>query len=195
MLVSLLRTRGVDGMAEIVRGALYDLGEEAWDELFLAMRSPSAELRRSASLLLARQRVAASAPVLMELLAGNPADNEVARELTILTCTDERFEIDPAESWFRWLDGVKQGDSLAWFRAAAEARGVPAPASDAFVAGNRDTIGFLVEVMRLSEESIAERARRELEALLGRPVGALPSHGFSRDAWLLALLEALDGEH
>jgi HEAT repeat protein len=192
LMVSLLRTRGVKGMAEILRGALYDLGEEAWDELFLAMRSPSPELRRSASLLLARQRVPASAPVLMEVLAGNPADNEVARELTILTCVDERREIDPAESWFRWLDGVKRSDALAWFRAAAEARGVPAPAAEAFVPGNRDTIGFLVEVMRLPEDWLAERARRELEALIGRPIDTLPPQGTSRDAWLLALLEALD---
>ena len=41
LLVSLLRSRSVPGMAPIVREALFDLGEGAHDELYLAMRSPA----------------------------------------------------------------------------------------------------------------------------------------------------------
>ena len=193
LLVSLLRTRSTAGMLPIVRAALLDLGEAAHDEIFLSMRSPSAELQRECSLLLARQSVPAAAPVMMEVLSRNPVDKEVARELAILTCTDLRGQVDPPEAWFRWWDGVKHDDSLAWLRAAAEARLIPAPGAEAFEgAGTRDAIGFLVEVMRLPEQYLAERARRALEDLIGRPVEDLPQHGSQRNAWLLALLEVLE---
>jgi len=195
LLVSLLRRRSTAGVAPIVRAALLDLGEPAHDELFIAMRSPSRELQREASLLLGRQGVAQAAPVMMELLAGDPVDAELARELAILTSVDQREEIDPPEAWFRWLDTVKRGDSLAWLRAAAEARGIPAPGGEAFdVPGDRDVIGFLVQLMRLEEEFLAERARRVLAAFLDREVHALPPHGPARDAWLVALLEVLEDQ-
>ena len=193
LLVSLLRSRAVPGMAPIVREALYDLGVGAHDELFLAMRSPSPELRREAALLLARQTVPACAPVLMELLASNPVDSEIIRELTILTCVDLRREVDPAEAWFRWWDSVKRDDPLAWLRAAAEARNITAPGPEQFdEAGSRDAIGFLVQLMRLDEDFLAERARRALEDVLGRDVEQLPPFGYARDKWLNTMLEVLE---
>ena len=196
LLVSLLRQRTTPGMVRVVREALLDQGEAAHDELFAAMRSPSRELRREASLLLARQGVAAAAPVMMELLSGDQTDGEVARELAILTCIDMRGEIDPAESWFQWLDTVRRGDSLAWLRAAAEARSIPAPSAEAFEEkGNRDVIGFLIQMMRVPEDYVAERARRELSHYVGRELKELPPHGTLRDRWLSTLLESLEGEH
>lgn len=195
LLVSLLRQRGTAGMAPIVRAALLDMGEPAHDELFLAMRSPSRDLQREASLLLGRQGVPQAAPVMMELLASDPVDAELARELAILTSVDLREEIDPPEAWFRWLDTVRRGDSLAWLRAAAEARGIAAPEGEAFdTPGDRDVIGFLVQLMRLEEEFLAERARRVLASFLDRDVDPLPPHGAARDAWLVALLEVLEDQ-
>lgn len=195
LFVSLLRQKGTPGTAPIVREALMALGEAAEEELFMAMRSPSMELQREAALLLARQGVPAAAVVLIELLASDQVDAEIARELAVLTCVDMRSQVDPAEAWFRWLDGVKRNDSLAWLRAAAETLDIQAPESEAFAdPTSRDVIGFLVEVMSLDVDFIAERSRRELERFLGRKVGDLPMYGAERDAWLVALLEALEGQ-
>ena len=148
---------------------------------------------REAALLLARRGVPAAAVVLMELLASDQVDAEIARELAVLTCVDMRSQIDPAEAWFRWLDGVKRNDSLAWLRAAAETLDIQAPNSEAFSdPTSRDVVGFLVQVMSLDLDYLAERSRRELESFLGRKVGDLPRFGAEREAWLVALLEALE---
>jgi len=195
LLLTLLRTRATPGGEEVLRQGLLALGEGAWEDLYLAMRSPSPELAREAALLLARQGVPGSAPVLIRVLAEEPTDTQAGRELAILTCVDMRGEVDPAEAWFRWWDGVRHDDSQVWLWAAAEAAGVHAPPPEAFAeGGSRDAIGFYVELMRRVEPWLVERARRELEKLLGTELEDPPPAGAERDAWLGALLEVLDSQ-
>lgn len=195
LLVSQLRGRTTPEVNQLVREALIALGPAAHQDLFSAMRSPSQAMRRESALLLSRQGVAAAAPVLMSQLAEDPADTPVERELCVLTCVDKRGEVDPSEAWFQWLDGVTQGDSMAWLRAAAEARRIPAPAADAFLGGGtRDALGFLAQIMNQPDGYLAERGRREMERMTGRQLGALPPFGVDRDEWIIALLEELELE-
>jgi len=191
--ISLLRSDPDEELTGVLRQGLLQLGEQAHDELFAAVRSPSANLRREAALLLSLQSLPGAAPALMRVLAEDPSDTAVQRELCTLTCVDHRDATDPAEAWYRWWDEVRHDDSTAWLRAAAETRGIAAPPAEAFASGGtRDALGFLAQVMRAGDEFLAERARRELARLVGRDPGALPPEGPARDAWLQALLDVLD---
>ncbi|MEE8468648.1 MAG: HEAT repeat domain-containing protein, partial [Planctomycetota bacterium] len=193
VLLSILGAGGYPEVLPAARRGLLALGEDGWDDLFLAMRSPSPTLRREAGLLLARQGVPHAAPALMRALAEDPANSQIARELTVLTCVDKRAEVDPAEAWYRWWDGVRHDDSLLWYRSACEALGIKTPPNEAFAeGGSRDAVAFLVEIMRRQESWLVERSQRELERLLGRDLGAVPPRGKERDAWLTTLLEVLD---
>jgi HEAT repeat protein len=100
---------------EAAQHGLLLLGPAAHDELFIAMRAPSPELRRDAALLLARQGVAQSAPVLIRVLSDDENDGEVAEELAVLTCVDHRGAEDPAEQWYGWWDVVDRDAPLDWF--------------------------------------------------------------------------------
>jgi len=193
VLLSILGAGGYPEVLPPARQGLLSMGEEAWDELFLAMRSPSSTLRREAGLLLARQGVPQAAPALMRALAEDPANSQIARELTTLTCVDKRAEVDPSEAWYRWWDGVRHDESLLWFRSACEALGIKTPPNEAFEdGGSRDAVAFLVEIMRREENWLVERSRRELERLLGRNLENVPARGDERDAWLTSLLEVMD---
>lgn len=195
LMISLLRAESQGPIAEVLREGLLTLGEPAWRELFTAMRSPSPDLRREASLLLARQGVPGSVPGLIRALAEDPADARLGRELCILTCVNNLDAIDPAEAWYRWWDEVRHDDSLVWLLAAGEARSIAAPSAGAFVedgAGRRDAVGFLAQMMAQEEDFVAERARRVLEDMVGRELGDLPPFGGARDAWIAALLEVLE---
>lgn len=190
IMLSLLRHGERKGAFPTLRQGLLDLGEEAWDQLFSALRSPSPVLRREAALILARQTVPEAAPALMRALAEDPADVPVARELCVLTCVDQRANADPAEAWFRWWDDVIHDDPRAWLRAAGEVRRLNAPPSEAFAGrGTRAAVVFLVEIMGEGADWLVERARRELERMGGESIGPPPPLGSERDAWLLTLLE------
>lgn len=194
-MLSVLRHGERTGAFPVLRQGLLALGREAWDHLFSALRSPSPVLRREAALILARQTVPESAPALMRVLAEDPADVPVARELCILTCVDQRANADPAEAWFRWWDDVIHDDPLAWLRAAGEVRRLNAPSTEAFVGrGSRAAVVFLVELMGQKADWLVERARRELERMGGEPISAPPPLGLERDAWLLALLQRFAAE-
>ncbi|MDE0914714.1 MAG: HEAT repeat domain-containing protein [Planctomycetota bacterium] len=191
IMLSILRHGERTGAFPTLREGLLELGEEAWDQLFSALRSPSPVLRREAALILARQTVPESAPALMRALAEDPADVSVARELCVLTCVDQRANADPAEAWFRWWDDVIHSDPHSWLRAAGEVRRLNAPPSEAFVGrGTRAAVVFLVEIMDAEVDWLVERARRELERMGGGSISAPPPLGAERDAWLLSLLQS-----
>jgi len=190
IMLSILRHGERTGAFPTLRKGLLDLGEEAWDQLFSALRSPSPVLRREAALILARQTVPEAAPALMRALAEDPADVPVARELCVLTCVDQRANADPAEAWFRWWDDVIHDDPYAWLRAAGEVRRLNTPPSEDFAGrGTRAAVVFLVEIMREGVDWLVERARRELERMGGEPISAPPPLGPEREAWLLSLLQ------
>jgi len=190
IMLSLLRSGERTSAFPVLRQGLLDLGKLAWEQLFGALRSPSPELRREAALILARQSVPEAAPALMRVLAEDPADVPVARELCILSCVDQRASTDPAEAWFRWWDDVIHDDPLSWLRAAGEVRRLNAPPSEAFLGhGTRDALVFLIDVMGQEPDWLVERARRELERMGGEPLGTPPPRGYERDAWLLDLLQ------
>jgi hypothetical protein len=191
IMLSLLRHGERTGAFPTLRQGLLDLGEEAWDHLFSALRSPSQVLRREAALILARQNVPEAAPALMRALAEDPADVPVARELCVLTCVDQRASADPAEAWFRWWDDVIHDDPHSWLRAAGEVRRLNTPPSEAFLGrGTRAVVVFLVEIMGEEADWLVERARRELERMGGEPISAPPPLGPEREAWLLSLLQS-----
>ncbi len=191
IMLSLLRHGERTGAFPTLRQGLLDLGEEAWDHLFSALRSPSQVLRREAALILARQNVPEAAPALMRALAEDPADVPVARELCVLTCVDQRASADPAEAWFRWWDDVIHDDPHSWLRAAGEIRRLNTPPSEAFLGrGTRAVVVFLVEIMGEEADWLVERARRELERMGGEPISAPPPLGPEREAWLLSLLQS-----
>lgn len=190
IMLSILRHGERTGAFPTLRQGLLDLGEEAWDQLFSALRSPSPVLRREAAMILARQTVPEAAPALMRALAEDPADVPVARELCVLTCVDQRSNADPAEAWFRWWDDVIHDDPYAWLRAAGEVRRLNAPPSEDFSGrGTRAAVVFLVEIMSEGVDFLVERARRELERMGGEPISAPPPSGPEREAWLLSLLQ------
>ncbi len=195
IMLSILRHGERTDALPVLRTGLLNLGDQAWDSLFAALRSPSPALRRDAAMILARQTVAEAAPALIRVLAEDPLDDAVARELCVLTCVDERGGADPAEAWFRWWDNVVHDDPLAWLRAAGEARRIVAPEAAEFAGrGTRRAHAFLVELMAQDSDWLVERARRGLEAMTGMEIGAPPPLGEVRDAWLSELMATLGAE-
>ena len=192
LLVSLLRQGSDSDVFDYARQGLLRLGEAAWDDLFNALRSTSPESRREAALLLAYQSCPDAASPLIRILTENPEDVVVANELTVLSCVDNRRELDPADAWWRWWDDVRHDDAFAWFQAAVETRKIQAPDPSAFLdGGTEEGIAFLVRVMGLEEPWLAERARRELIRMAGRDIGGIPPAGVERDVWLGTLYEVL----
>ena len=195
MFVRLLREGRRSPFFEPAREGLLALGEDAWTDLLRVIHAPADRAKREAALILARQGVPQAVPVLLAILTDNPGDAYVASELAILTCIDYRSEVDPADAWWDWWDGVVHGDSLAWLRASVERAGLTAPPGEALAGeGDREGAAFLVEMMSLDDPSLVERGRRELSRLLGRDLGELPLRGTERESWLYTLREAVD-EH
>jgi len=192
LLVSLLRQGSSSAVFDPARRGLLNLGEEAWDELFAALRSSSPGAQREAALLLSYQGCPEAASTLMRILTQNPEDALVAGELAVLTCVDYRSELDPADAWWGWWDQVRHHDAMSWFIAAAETRGVPGPEPGEFEDGGSEAaVGFLIRLMARQEPWLAERARRELIRTAGRDIGSLPAAGIERDLWLGTLYEVL----
>ncbi|MFT5049734.1 MAG: HEAT repeat protein [Chlamydiales bacterium] len=192
LLVSLLRQGSSSAVFDPARRGLLNLGEQAWDELFVALRSSSPGAQREAALLLAYQGCPEAASTLMRVLSQNPEDGLVEGELVILTCVDNRSELDPAEAWWSWWDKVRHDDSMSWLIAAAERRAIPGPDPGAFDDGGSEAgVAFLIRLMAREESWLAERARRELIRTAGHDIGSLPAAGIERDLWLGTLYEVL----
>ncbi len=198
LFVDLLAKGRESPLFEPAREGLLKLGEPAVPDLLRASRIPG-DAGREAVLLLAREGVPESVPLLISLItpdAKNPFidtnDAPVASELAILTCVDFRAGANPAKAWWDWWDTVVHDDPTAWLRGAMERLGVSAPPADAFKAGgSRAELDFLLVVAARSEAFLAERARRELSKLAGKDLGALPAQGPDRDAWIASLREKL----
>jgi HEAT repeat protein len=194
LLVSLLGRGSRSPVYEAAARGLRVLGEGAHEALLRSARAPGGSASRDAALLLSEDLVPDAAPVLMRLLQADPGDARVAGELGVLTCADMRGESDPVRAWARWWATVVHDDSLAWFRAACERAGAPAPPAEAFAgAGTRSARLFLVERMGSSENDVVEHARRRYRMLAGGDLGALPTRGPLRDAFLAELRERLVG--
>jgi HEAT repeat protein len=192
LLVSMLAEGRDAAVFEPVRAALAKLGPPAWPDLLRAAHTPGNHARREAAFLLAEQGIPESASVLMTMLTTTPADAEIARELSVLTCVDMRGQPDPAAAWWNWWDSVVHDDSMAWFLGALERAAIPPPSRDSIEGrGNAQGRAFLVTVMARSEAHLVERARRELSRMLGRDLGEIPPRGTQRDAWLATLRESL----
>ena len=176
LLVSLLRGSARPSIRDQARSGLLRLGAMANDELFSAMRSPDAELRREAALLLARQLEPRAVTVLTRALAEDPEDTRSGEELVVLTGVDYREEALPAERWFQWWDEVDRRDPFSWFLASLERRNIGSPPRGEFDAGGtREARLFLLSLIaELPDRLLAERARRELERLHGEILEPLP---------------------
>lgn len=188
LLVSLLRGSARPSIRDQARAGLLGLGALANDELFSAMRSPDAELRREAALLLARQLEPRAVTVLTRALAEDPEDLRAGEELVILTCVDYREEPLPAERWFQWWDEVDRRDPFSWFLAALERRNIGSPARAEFdLGGTQEARLFLLSVIaEVPDRLLAERARRELERLHGEVLDPLPLGATETAAWIAA---------
>ncbi len=194
LLVSLLGQGRAAGVVEPVRRGLLTLGPAAHADLLRAVHGPSPAAKRGAALLLAYQGVPQVASTLMSVLTENPEDAEVAAELAVLTGMDLRGEPDPAGAWWKWWDLVVHDDSIAWFCAGLERSGVSSPVPDALRGrGTAEGARFLLALSggKYSVPAhLSERARRELERMLGHAV-ELPA-GEDNTAAIAQLVEELE---
>jgi len=170
------------------------LGESARVDLLRVLHTPEHPGRRAATLLLAEQRVPEAVPALIRLLqVKGKVDDRIARELAVLTCVDLREHEEPARAWWEWWDSVLHDDALAWFRACLELHELDPPSAEAFrKEANLDTARYLLGLFEREETWLVERARRELERILGRRIPALPPPGTARERWLTVAESWLD---
>jgi len=195
LLVTLFSRGPHDLTFDAARRGLAKLGATARADVLRIAQARHDPARREAALMLSRQCVAEVASTLMAILTESPGDQDVARELVILTGVDLRSEPDPATAWWEWWDLVVHDDSIAWFRAAAERRGWPSPDSDQ-VRTTRRGAEFLLKVLELAtSEELAERARRELELNLESELEALPPAGKLRASWIESLRARVESRH
>ena len=188
LLISLLgQGRGTD-LYEAARQGLLALGPDAVPDLLRAINTPGHRARREGALLLSQQGVPEAVPVLLALLSDAPADSLLAAELAVATCVDFRQAGDPAVEWWDWWEGVVHDDPAAWLCAAGERLGVSAPDPKHLARpGTRQSLRFLVAMLRRPEPHLVERARRDLGRLLERELGPLPPPGEGRNLLLLDL--------
>ncbi len=192
-LVSIFSRGPSDDFYATARAGLVRMGERAWRELLRLVHSDVPELRRDAALLLAEQGVPQVASTLIGILTEFPEDSRTAEELAVLTCVDHRERPDPSKAWWEWWDLVVHDDSNAWFRAALERVGVGAPAAEVFQAGgDRAAALQMVELLERPEDFLAERARRELQGMVGEPLGSAPVTPAQRVEWLESVRDRID---
>lgn len=188
LLVSLLRSRARSAVQVEARDGLLRLGKRAHDELFGAMRSPDAKLRREAALLLAEQLEPRAVPVLIRGVAEQADDLRSLEELVVLTCVDYRGNSLPGDAWFEWWDGVDHSDSRAWFLSGLEQRNLRVPPREDFENGGTTEVRELMLALVADGPSaaIAERARRELVLLTGIQLDLVPTSAAARAKYLEA---------
>ena len=191
LLVSLLRATAKPALRAEARAGLRRMGPAARLDLVSAMRSPDRGLRREAALLLSQLAEPRTVPVLARLAVEDLQDGEVLEELAVLTCVDYRTMDVPSDGYYRFWDEAEQRDAFAWFVAALERRRLRAPDRAAFEGqGTAEAREFLVALLAEFEagDPLRERARRELERLIGEPIGRIPSEERARLEWLQDLL-------
>ena len=191
LLVSLLRATTKPALRAEARAGLRRMGGAARLDLVSAMRSPDRGLRREAALLLSHLAEPRSVPVLARLAVEDPQDEEILEELAVLTCVDYRTLDVPSDGYYRFWDEAEQRDAFAWFVAALERRRLRAPDRAAFEGqGSAEAREFLVALLAEFDEGdpLRERARRELERLIGEPIGRVPAEERAKLEWLQGLL-------
>ncbi len=194
ILISLLARGPADPCFEHARAGLVALGPSGVDELLRVVRASTHKARREAALILSEQLVPQAASVLMTLLSDTPGDARVAEELAILTCVDQRLEMNPPAAWWAWWEYVVHDDSRAWLCAAAARLRLVAPTPQDLRAGAPAAVDYLFELCRSDQAHLAEHARRELSRLVGRDVGRMPPRGSERERWIEALRVSLPSE-
>jgi HEAT repeat protein len=195
-LVSMLGGTRRDEFLDPIRMTLLGLGESAHTDLLVVLRGLRPNVRpsnvvREAALLLARQNVAAAAAPLMLVLADEPQNGHVARELAILTGVDFRDAQDPAARWKEWWNTVLHHDAVAWMRAGAERAGFAAPPDGALENPEHpqrlDAFFFLTDLLQRGPDHLAERARRLLEEQMGRDLPVPRAGDVDRARWFMRL--------
>jgi len=196
ILMSMLERGRQSPLFEPARDGLLALGAAANDELLRVVHSPDDELAREASLILAAQGRPEVVSTLISILTDDPSDPRVAWELAVLTGVDYRGHDRPADAWWDWWDFVVHDDSLAWLVAAAERLDVRSPGRDALAGeGTRRGALYLVRVAEVGGEHLIERARRELQRLLGAPLEPAPRHPDELARWLDDLRARVDARY
>jgi HEAT repeat protein len=192
LFVSYLQQAPDSPMFSVSLGALESFGDAAHEDLLRVASSTLHKARRPAALLLARAGVGAVADPLAVFL-GLASDLEVARELAILTCFDLRDADEPGSEYLAWLRSEGDRDAWRWFVEATARREFTCPARDAFEGrGTREAALFLHEVMARCESFLAERARRELERMIGVELVELPVDLSARRPWVESAREFID---
>lgn len=189
LLLSLLRSSSPAAIRAEARDGLEALGQAARSDLVGSLGTPDEELRREVALLLAKLHDARAFPVLARAASLDPDDDRALDELAVLSCVDYRDDPLPAERYLQFWSESTQRNAFVWFTAALSRRGLKGPpASDyATPPGSEEARTFLLALLNQGDaevDVVVERARRELERLLGEPLGSLPSRGRARTVWL-----------
>lgn len=198
LLVSLLRSSMTPAIRAEAKAGLLLLGRVAHADLGSAMRSQDRGLRRSAALILSEQLVPRTVPVLARLALEDPADADVLEELAVLTCVDYRGSDLPSDGYYRFWDEADRRDSFAWFEAALGRRGLSTPRREDFMSpGTTESREYLLSLLvQLKDDDVLrERARRELQRLLGVSIGRIPKGSQAQNEWLQGLVNIIRGEN
>lgn len=167
---------------------LLRMGQAAHTDLLQAMYSPTHRARRQATMLLARQMEPLAVSTMIAMITDTPNDRKMLQELAILTCVDFSAAKDSSLQWWDWWDTVVHDDSLAWFRGAAEIEDRSPPPANAFrQGGTREGALFLVSMLDHEAPQLRERARRELEIMLGHTVSLAPKNKDERELWIASM--------
>ncbi len=193
VLASLLSTDVQSETFQAARRGLIDLGDRAWPQLLAIARDPQAPMRREAALILARQGVSSSLPLLIEMGELRPDDLELGYEMAVLTGVDLRAEINSTEAWWAFWDRSRQDDSLAWFAEAQMGGGYSAlPVGGLEGPGTREAALNLWRTVASPDDLLAERARRLLSDVLDTDLGRLPARGTPREDWREEIRSRID---
>jgi HEAT repeat protein len=172
--------------------ALKDFGPAAYPALLRIANLKRHKAHRACALLLARAGRGEVATALVAILEDGP-DAEVAYELAVLTCFDLRSAEKPALEYGSWLTAGGHQDPWRWFQEAIARRELECPPRVNFEGeGTRAGALFLLDIVSRSDSILAERGRRELEALLGVEVLAEPARSEDRQLWLETLNEVIE---
>ena len=195
LFVSYLQRGEDSALYEVALDALRSFGAEAHPALLRVAESSVHKARREAALILSEACVGAVAEPLAVLLAGG-SDPVISRELAILTCFDLRKAEQPAAEYLSWLRSQSDKDAWRWFVDATTRRELTCPDRAAFRGeGSREASEFLLQVIERCEPYLAERARRELERMLGGDLVDFPGDSAGLERWLESARELVERVH
>ncbi len=164
------------------------IGEPAWNDLLGLARSHTNNCNREAALILSAQAVFEVTPILLTMMTDNPSDSVLANELAVLTCVDYSAEPNPAGAYWGWWDRKVSDNPTIWFSDALRAADLSMYGSNETLLGGGTVEGGLGLLSILRGETSAlpflvERARRELQRMLGVDIGKIPPAGTRLTLW------------